>query len=156
MYNASRLLRLPPEHRSTYMLAQPTETHFRVVSCKTAAEYGECKHYAEGFILPLAADKVDDTCAFLTQYGYTFNLCDTPEGYPAGTRTFNFPAGQRCLPSRANPHRISLNRPPVLAVVGGDWRGNPRGEMTRYNNIEDWADKLRTDTDTLRTEQEKG
>lgn len=160
-WNASKLLRLPPEHRKTFEYATPGHTHYRQATCKEAAERGLCKHYAEGFVLPwLPGDT--QLIDVLNTVGYTYSYTDVPPEhlqqmeFPKGTKFLVFPPEQRCLTSYKVPHRIPLDREPLLRVVGGDWRGNPRGEQHVHTNLDNWVDDLQNTTDKLRREIEKG
>lgn len=50
---------------------------------------------------------------------------------------FTFEPGQRCF--RSGDHRLSLERPALYYVTGGDWRGNPRGTQLRHRDGDDWV-----------------
>lgn len=155
---ASEAVRLPAGLRKTFHYLTPSDTHYRIVDCATAAEAGLCRHYAAGFLVPVDVVNKEEQVARFKSQGYRFWEGDAPvqEGHPNGMRVFFFPPGQRCLPSRENPHRVSLDRPPTLLVVGGDWRGNPRNEGRVHSNLDDFVDDLRTNVDKLNTEIEKG
>lgn len=157
---ASKLLKLPPQHRKTFQWSTPSDTHWRIVDCRTAAEYGECKHFAAGFLVPVDPDagRKEEQKARYKAQGYRFWEGDAPpiDGYPTGLRVFLFPPEQRCFNSRENPHRISLNRPPALSVVGGDWRGNPRNEKVVHTRIEDWVNDLQNNIGAINDEVAKG
>lgn len=160
-WTATKLLHLPPQHRKTYQYETPGDTHYRPATCKQAAEVGLCKHYAEGFVLrwlPGDTQLID----VLNTIGYIYSTTDVPPEhlqqleFPNGTKFLVFPPEQRCMASYKVKHRIPLDRPPTLKVVGGDWRGNPRGEVRVHDNLENWVDDLHNTTDRIRTEIEKG
>ena len=155
---ATQAVKLPAHLRKTFHYLTPSDTHYRIVDCATAAEAGLCRHHAAGFLVPVDVMNKEAQVARYKQEGYRFWEGDGPpqEGHPAGLRVFFFPPGQRCFASRENPHRLSLEKPPTLLVVGGDWRGNPRGESRQHNNIEDFVNDLHTNVDKLNTEIEKG
>lgn len=160
-WTATSLLRLPPEKRQTFEYATPGDTHYRQANCKEAAERGLCKHYAEGFVIPWTPGDLQ-LIDVLNTLGYSYSLTDIPPEhlqemeFPTGTKFLVFPPEQRCLTSYKVPHRISLEREPLLRVVGGDWRGNPRGDVRTHDNLENWVDDLHNTTDKIRTEIEKG
>jgi hypothetical protein len=66
--------------------------------------------------------------------------------------TFSFPAGQRCFEA----HRVPLHREPVLRVVGGDWRGNPRETATQTLSPRSWVDNFGEHQLRLRDTQQRG
>lgn len=153
-WTATQLLRNRPENRKTFNYEQRT----RIVDCATFL----CKHYQEGFVVPLKPEMDDDTTRRqLAAQGYVFTEIKSPADHliaanPKGTKFLYFPPGQRCLPSRVVPHRMQLDEAPKLTVVGGDWRGNPRGESYTHTSVDSWADDLQSTTESLRTEIEKG
>lgn len=66
-----------------------------------------------------------------------------------GLTVFRFEAGQRCFAE----HRT---RPERFAVVGGDWRGNPRRELLVHARPEDWVEHMQSDLDRIATARERG
>jgi len=64
--------------------------------------------------------------ADFTRRAYRFQRIDpsTP-----GRAAWLFYPEQPCLRSWADPHRVRREIPPILQVVGGDHRGNPRGDV---------------------------
>lgn len=155
---ATAALKLPAHLRKTFHWITPSDTHYRIVDCATAAEAGQCRHYEAGFLLPIDVVNKELQKAQLKEAGYRFWEGDAPaqEGYPTGLKVFFFPPGQRCLASRENPHRLSLERPPFLIVQGGDWRGNPRNEKKVHTRIDDWVNDLHSNVDRLNHEIGKG
>lgn len=148
--SATKALKLPAHLRKTFLWSTPSDTHTRIVDCETAAnDYDECNHFARGFMVQAQPghDQREIQVARYKEQGYRF--------YEADGMLYFYP-GQRCLASRENPHRVFLDRPPNLAVVGGDWRGNPRGEGRTHTKIEHWVDDLHSNVDKLNTEIQKG
>jgi hypothetical protein len=151
--NLNSMLKLPAAMRKTFRFDRPADTHWRTVDCKTAAEHGECDHYSQGFVLEVPAGKLADSEWAFRQAGYTFVPIDArQEGHVA----WFFKPEQPCLASRRAPHRIPLDREPLLAVVGGDHRGNPRGEGHTHTSVDSWVDDLHTHMDKLDQEFQKG
>lgn len=154
------LVRLPPHRRKTFVYDTPAQTHFRQASCAEAAARGECNNYAQGFAIPIEpGEDIEDYERKLTASGYTFSRGDAPphmaDAYPAGTRWLVFPPEQRCLKSFKAPHRIPLDHDPILSIRGGDFR-HFTGDNTHLTRMDDWVDALRTTTDKLHDEIEKG
>lgn len=161
LWTATKLLRLPAHARKTFEYQTPEDTHYRRANCKQAAEHGLCKHYAEGFVLPWTPGDTQ-LIDVLNTLNYTYSETDVPPAhlqeleFPRGTKFLVFPPEQRCMTSYKVPHRIPLDREPLLRVVGGDWRGNPRGEVRVHDNLENWVDDLHNTTDKIRSEIDKG
>lgn len=144
---------LPAHAMKTFEIRQPLATHFRVATCAEA----NCKWYAEGRIVGF--DLTDP--AKVAAANELARICvDSGLRYQAKTvgttAQFTFPAKQRCLTSYTRPHRIPLERDPLMIVRGGDWRGNPRREGMRHTSPESFVDHWATDLDKLNTEQERG
>ena len=60
----------------------------------------------------------------------------------AGLTVFTFESRQRCF----TEHRT---RPELFLVTGGDWRGNPRGELLQHSRPADWVDDFANHQDKL-------
>lgn len=115
----------------TYAIASPIETHTRRASCREV----ECGKRANGWKTVLDTSKPKHAKAanwIRLQSGKFFVYTQV------GTVvTFTFQAGQDCF----EPHRVSLERPELFMVQGGDWRGNPLNVPTRVHaNGDDWVD----------------
>lgn len=141
---------LPAQAMKTYELRQPLATHFREASCAEV----ECAHWAHGW--QTGFDLTNPEQVQLANWvrmrsGLVFTYLQT------GTKVvFTFPAGQRCLRSRIQPHRVPLERDPVALVRGGDWRGNPRREGRTHVRLDDWVDDFATHQDQLARRLEQG
>lgn len=131
---------LPAHLRQTFGIQQAPETHTRPATCVEV----ECEHHARGW--QLLVDESTDLGVRQGQYlrgmsGRAFTEDRTEDGL---TR-FTFAAEQDCF----RQHRVPLDRPAVFLVVGGDHRGNPRGERLVHTGPEPWVDHLHTHLDTL-------
>lgn len=69
-----------------------------------------------------------------------------------GLTQFVFAPGQECFAQ----HKRRVDDREVYAVVGGDWRGNPRQEIRVHQGAEDWTDDFRTHQDRLIERQNQG
>ena len=136
---------LPAGSYKTYSLAAPLATHWRTGTCEEA----DCENYAYGWVT-----KVDESTelgrsqAHYIRHDKTRKATEDREA--TGLTAFTFPPGQKCF----QRHQVALERPPICAVTGGDWRGNPRGERRVHRNIEDWVDDFATHQDQLSKAQE--
>lgn len=148
---------LPPELRRTFEVDRPVATHWRVVDCATAAPYGDCPHYADGFDLEFnpARPDLDDIRAGLRAGRYRW--VEAPAIRTPGFVGFYFPAEQRCLRSRKPgfQHVVPRDRPPRLRVYRGDWRADLGTEVT-HTRPEDFAEHLWETVDSLQTKYKEG
>jgi len=123
---------LPMQAYKTYALATPLRTHFRRATCE---EVG-CRHWKEGWRMQI--DPNNDLGARQLNYirlhsGRAYVQVPGPQG---ASVTLLFKPGQRCFAE----HRIPLEREPLVAVRGGDWRGNPDGMIRRHTRAADWVE----------------
>jgi hypothetical protein len=137
---------LPPEHRKTYQILAPRGTHWRRATCEEA----QCQNYLFGWRTIVAADVADQVRSDLRRGGWSF----TEQAMPGGLAELSFPAGQRCF--RFSQHTVRIDKPEVFVVRGGDWRGNPRGEVRRHAGPDPWVDDFATHQDGLRTRMDQG
>ncbi len=132
----------------TYALRLPKTTHYRKATCQEV----ECEAYANGWIT-----KVDVSTALgqkqakyiVDKSGRTFT---DVSGQGSPIREFVFKPGQRCFAD----HQVSLEREPLYIVRGGDWRGNPRGEVHTHTRATDWVDDFATHQQGIVDNIEKG
>jgi hypothetical protein len=68
---------------------------------------------------------------------------------PGGLTEFLFEPGQRCFAE----HRT---RPEIYVVRGGDWRGNPTGEIRQHVRAADWVDDFGEHQQRLADQIERG
>jgi hypothetical protein len=135
-----------PEVYKTYQLLQPRQTHTRRASCAEV----ECPRQRNGWrtVLDVSTIQGQQQANWIRmKSGRSFTYTQ------AGTVvTFTFAAGQRCFAE----HRVSLEREPLLRVVGGDWRGNPRRVPARVLRPADWVENFGEHQLTLKNAFERG
>lgn len=140
---------MPAGAYKTYEIACPIQTHFRSATC---AETG-CRHHADGW------RTVIDESVPLGQAQAYFIRRESGRSFAEhrdenGLTVFTFEAGQRCF--RSADHKVSLERPEIYVVRGGDWRANPTGEFRRHVRPGDWVDDFATHQQMLADEFERG
>lgn len=131
----------------TYQVTAPVATHTRAASCE---EVG-CQQQEQGW-----ASAIDESTELgQKQAWYIRNQSGRhfreARNQMPGLTLFIFEPGQQCFAE----HRVPLDRPALYIVRGGDWRGNPRGEVVR-RKPDEWVDDFATHQDKLATELEKG
>ena len=62
-----------------------------------------------------------------------------------GFTAFTFEAGHKCFAE----HQVPLERPELYVLQGGDWRGNPRNEVTRFSGPDPWVNEFAEHQDRL-------
>jgi hypothetical protein len=136
----------PPAMYKTYQLLQPTATHFRAATC---AEVG-CPRQRSGWrsVMDVATTDGRNLANWVRlKSGRSFTVEQT------GTVvTFTFAAGQRCF----GKHQLPVGRPPLLRIVGGDWRGNPRQLRTQELRPQAWVDNFGEHQLTLSEAHKRG
>lgn len=121
--------RLPAAAMKTYAITSPIATHYRPATCAEV----DCQPHQLGWHTTVPAESQDE--ALIRRAGRHF----TEERVGQGFIKFSFPPGQACF--RASTHKVSLQRPENFLVLGGDWRGNPRGiEPVRHTRPEFWVE----------------
>jgi hypothetical protein len=131
---------LSPASYKTYAIIQPEETHFRSATCEEV----QCGAYERGW-----KTRVDETTE-LGQMQAAFIRVRArrrfhEEHNVEGMTDFVFPPGQECFAE----HKISLERPPLFLVRGGDWRANPRGERRLHTRADLWVEDFAEHQDRL-------
>ena len=139
--------RLPVTAVITYGIHAPEATHRRHATCGEV----DCQNMQHGWRTVI--DETSDLGAAQASYirresGRKF----TEERDPAGLTVFTFEPWQRCFAD----HTASLEREPFYLVRGGDWRGNPRGEVRRHVNGDDWVEDFAEHQTTLADRLEQG
>lgn len=133
-----------PESYTTYAIQAPRSTHQRKATC---AEI-ECIHYRHGWLT--VVDESSELGARQAGYIRATSGRRFEEKSEGGLTHFTFYAGQECF----REHYVSLDREPQYVVIGGDWRGNPRGEPTRvHRTFDDWANDFGEHQDKLKKAQ---
>lgn len=132
---------LPVQAYKTYAVLQPEQTHTRPATC---AEAG-CEHHENGWTSTFLAgsddlDFVRRVCrGDVDGHRRRYVEVQLPDGFVQ----LVFEAGQACF--RASTHRVSLERPPVCLVRGGDWRGDPTGARPFVHTTpESWVEDFST------------
>jgi hypothetical protein len=137
----TRLEPAGPVHAyQTYQIVSPISTHFRDGTCDEAG----CLAQRNGW--RTTVDESTDLGARQAHYirkqsGRRFTESRTETGLTA----FTFEAGQRCFAT----HKVPLERPELYVVRGGDWRGNPRGEVRRHSGPDSWVNDFAEHQDRI-------
>lgn len=135
----------------TYGIASPVSTHWRPATCE---EVG-CEHFTEGWSTRVQAgdhaDFVRRVCKGEVD-GIRRHALEQAEA--DGWVLFIFEAGQRCF--KQGEHVAPLDRPQLFLVRGGDWRGNPRGDVRRFSGPDPWVNDFGEHQDRLRRTIEGG
>jgi len=132
---------LPAHAMTTFQMATP----HRTVGCQ---EYG-CERYLKGWVTIVDNDKAT-LVRSLTGFRYTEQLL------PGGLHEFRFEAGQECFLGRARKHSLPWDGRERFFQRGGDWRGNPRGEVREFQYADDWVDASATHQARLADRLERG
>lgn len=116
---------LPTHAYQTYEIRSPISTHFRPGTCDEAG----CLAQRHGW-----KTTVDERVPLGQRQAHyirkTAGRKYTEVRTEAGLTEFVFEAGQQCFQT----HQIPLERPELYVVRGGDWRGNPTGEVRRHSS----------------------
>lgn len=131
-----------PEAYKTYQVQQ----HFRPATCAEV----HCHRAAHGWRSVMDTSTVDGRNKanwIRMKSGRAFTFVEN-----GPIVTFTFAAGQRCF----EKHQAPVQRMPLLRVVGGDWRGNPRGVATQTFRPRDWIDNFGEHQLSLLEAQKRG
>ncbi|NUP18434.1 MAG: hypothetical protein HOZ81_20585 [Streptomyces sp.] len=138
---------LPVEAYKTYRVTSPLATHWRAATCAEV----DCPAHVNGW-----QSTIDETTILGQQQAFYIRKQSgrrfTEERPEAGLTRFRFEAGQRCF----GQHQVPLGRPELYLVRGGDWRGNPTGELRQHTNAQDWIDDFGEHQDNLADQIRKG
>lgn len=140
--------KLPPEAFKTYAITSPVATHYRPGTCAEA----NCGAQAHGWVT-----RVDETTDLGQKQAHYIRRDSgrkfTEARTPAGLTEFTFEAGQKCFAT----HQVSLQRPENFLVLGGDWRGNPRGiKPVQHTRPEHWVEDFGGHQQTLADRFQQG
>ena len=121
-----------PQNYKTYAMSAPLKTHWRQATCE---EY-ECEQYLHGFVTTI------DVSWDLGQKQFEYLSHDKTR---RGTMQRQHEHGEIHLRPRQQcfnwgEHRVPIGKPPRLLVLGGDWRGNPNGQVRRHTRVEHWVE----------------
>lgn len=118
-----------PEAYKTYAIRAPRSTHQRKASCREV----ECAGYRYGWVTRI--DENTDLGKRQAAYIRALSGRRFQESLEGGLVEFQFYPGQTCF----REHFVSLDREPQYLAVGGDWRGNPRGERQEFKSFDSWV-----------------
>lgn len=108
---------LPPQLRTTFGIHKPTDTHYRPASCAEV----DCADHTRGWTTRVLTGSDDERLLQRAMSGrvdrHRRRAIARPDG---GFMVYAFPAGQPCL--KASSHRVTLDRPPIHIIRGGDHR----------------------------------
>ncbi len=123
---------MDPQAYKTYSVKTPPRTHFRPASCE---EY-RCSEFVNGFMttLDLATDIGREFADFIRKDRMRSHEEIRTSMYEV---RFVFPPGTQCW--LWNKHKVPIDRPPILVVRRGDWRGS-LGLIRRHTRIEYWVE----------------
>lgn len=153
---------LPPQFRKTYQIKAPLATHWRKAGCAEV----DCQHYLEGWLTVVDETtelgqkqahyiRTESGRKFVESRGYEFPDDELGERRIAETLTcFRFEPGQRCFGSGS--HKLPLGKPELYLLRGGDHRGNPRQELTRFSGPQAWLDDFGEHQERIADAVQKG
>jgi hypothetical protein len=137
---------LPVGAYKTYGMHSPNSTHTRSATCAEV----ECEQFLKGWITRVPFHSA--LAEFIAGKTHGRHFTETT-GVGTGEREFVFPPGQQCF--RASQHAVSLERPPILTVRGGDWRGSTT--QTRVHaTAENWVDDFATNQIAIADTRQRG
>ncbi len=118
----------------TYAVKSPRSTHTRPGTCEAA----RCKAFRIGFrlTLPANSDRIAHAKQFIKGELDGIKRSFTLERDGNLVHLW-FPKGTPC--TRATKHRVSLQRPELYVVRGGDWRGNT-GTIRKHKVADHWVE----------------
>lgn len=138
---------LPVHAYQTYQVVAPQATHWRPATCAEV----DCQAYTGGWrsLIDEATELGKRQAHYIRrESGRKF----AEHRDEAGLTVFEFEAGQRCFA----PHQARTGRPEVYLVRGGDWRGNPAGQVRKHVRAEDWLEDFAEHQDRIAGRIEKG
>lgn len=133
---------LPVTAVKTFQFVSPPD-----VTVKVACEVARCPAWRHGWETTVD-ERTDLGLAQATWIRQGSARTFTERRTGEGQTVFRFEPGQRCFAE----HRT---RPQRFFERGGDWRGNPRGEI-REHTAAGWLDSFGEHQDRLKTAFEKG
>lgn len=117
---------MPASAYKTYSIRSPRDTLIR-----TACEQAGCPKWRDGWETIL--DEADPVHAEAAGWIRTAAKRTFTERRSGALTVFRFESGQRCF----EDHQT---RPERYFVRGGDWRGNPRGDVRQHVRPADWQE----------------
>jgi hypothetical protein len=132
--------KLPAAAFQTYQIVSPLSTHYRAGTCEEAG----CLAHRHGW-----QTAVDEGTELGQRQAHHIRKVAgrrfTERRTEIGLTAFVFEAGQRCFAE----HQVSLERPELYLVRGGDWRGNPRREVRQHSTPDSWVNDFATHQEQL-------
>ena len=140
---------LAASEMKTYRIAAPLRTHWRRASCM---EY-QCEAFLHGWTTVVdESTPIGERQAHYIRHDKSrrhreFRL-------DSGLTEFTFEPGQQGFASMVaeldhSRHMVRADVPERYLVLGGDFRGNPRGEYREHANADDWQDDFQTHQDKI-------
>lgn len=131
---------VPAHLYKTYEITSPISTHYRTGTCEEAG----CLAHQRGW--QTSVDESTDLGQRQAHYIRTMSgRRFTERRTELGLTAFLFEAGQKCFAE----HKVSLERPELYVVRGGDWRGNPRREVRRHSGPDSWLNDFAQHQQTI-------
>lgn len=137
---------LPVQAYKTYGMHSPNSTHTRKATCAEV----ECEAWKSGWVtrVPFHSPLAE----FIAGRTHGRHFTETT-GIGTGEREFLFPPGQKCF--RSSQHVVSLSRPPILTVRGGDWRGST-SETFVHQSAENWVEDFALNQQAIADTHQRG
>lgn len=137
---------LPVQAYQTYQVIAPPSTHWRKATCEEV----ECAAMASGWRSVI--DEMTELGMRQAHYIRHVSRRRFREGRDAGLTVFDFEPGQTCFAD----HQVRTARPETYLVRGGDWRGNPTGQVRRHARAEDWLEDFAEHQDRIADRLQRG
>lgn len=135
---------LPVTAYKTYGMAFPKQTHTRPATCAEV----DCQAYENGWKTVVPSDSPQ--AEYIRAKSERHFTETSPD---AGLIEFVFPPGQRCF--AADQHRVSLERPGIFTVRGGDWRGKT-SDVRRHTRAEFWVEDFALNQQAIANAHQRG
>lgn len=140
---------LPVTAVKTYTIAAPLATHWRPATCAEV----DCENHRFGWVSDIdESTENGQRWALLIRKRSRRSFTETR--LDSGVTRFSFPPGQTCF--QASEHKVPNGRPELYVVRGGDWRGNPRGELQTGLTATQWTDDFGEHQQVLADRMKRG
>lgn len=141
---------MPPGSYRTFQILAPLNTHWRPGTCSEA----QCNSYVNGW-KTLVDESTKLGQAQASYIRHEAKRLFTEGKDESGITVFTFEAGQQGFGSE-HKHQIRTPQPDRFRVRGGDWRGNPSGEVREFKQARDWIDEFGEHQERLKTIFDRG
>lgn len=131
----------------TYGVKSPRSTHTKPATCE---EYGCLAFNSKTgwtITLPVGSDRIEHVKQLMRGELDGIRRLTAKVTRDGDLVHIVFPQGTPC--TRATRHRVTLNRPELYVVRGGDWRGST-GVIRRHTKPEHWVEDMQTTLDGAR------